>query len=127
MVEWLPLAEYWFNSNYHTSTKLSPFEALYGYLPARLIEFVPGLTRVAAMEDLLEHRQQVVGLLEHNLVAAQVRMKQQVDKNRAEMEFEFGDWVFLRIQPFKQKSMRKKLGKLSPKCYSNINLRGGVI
>uniref|UniRef100_A0A2N9EEA7 Integrase catalytic domain-containing protein n=1 Tax=Fagus sylvatica TaxID=28930 RepID=A0A2N9EEA7_FAGSY len=96
-VEWLPLAEYWFNSNYHTSTKLSPFEALYGYLPARLIEFVPGLTRVAAVEDLLEHRQQVVGLLEHNLVAAQARMKQQVDKHRAEMEFEFGDWVIQRV------------------------------
>jgi hypothetical protein len=75
-VEWLPLAEYWFNTNYHTSTKLSPFEALYGYLPPRLIEFVPGLTRVAAVEDLLEHREQVVGLLEHNLVAAQARMKQ---------------------------------------------------
>jgi hypothetical protein len=55
-VEWLPLAEYWFNSNYHTSTKLSPFEASYGYLPPRLIELVPGLTRVAAVEDLLEHR-----------------------------------------------------------------------
>jgi hypothetical protein len=116
-VEWLPLAEYWFSSNYHTSTKLSPFEALYGYLPPRLIEFVPGLTRVAAVEDLLEHRQQVVGLLEHKLVDAQARMKQQVDKHRAEMEFEFGDWVFLRIQPFKQKSMRKKLGKRSPKFY----------
>jgi hypothetical protein len=116
-VEWLPLAEYWFNSNYHTSTKLSPFEALYGYLPPRLIEFVPRLTRAAAVEDLLEHRQQVVGLLEHNLVVAQARMKQQVDKHRAEMEFKFGDWVFLRLQPFRQKSMRKKLGKLSPKFY----------
>jgi hypothetical protein len=116
-VEWLPLAEYWFNTNYHTSTKLSPFEALYGYLPPRLIEFVPGLTRVAAVEDLLEHRQQVVGLLEHNLVAAQARMKQQADKHRSEREFEVGDWVFLRLQPFRQKSMRKKLGKLSPKFY----------
>uniref|UniRef100_A0A2N9GEU1 Integrase catalytic domain-containing protein n=1 Tax=Fagus sylvatica TaxID=28930 RepID=A0A2N9GEU1_FAGSY len=66
-VEWLPFAEYWFNTNYHTSTKLSPFEALYGYLPLRLIEFVPKLTRVAAVEDFLEHEQQVVGLLEHNL------------------------------------------------------------
>ena len=75
-VEWLPLAEYWFNTNYHTSIKLSPFEALYGYLPLRLIEFVPRLTRVAAVEDLLEHRQQVMRLLKHNLVASQARMKQ---------------------------------------------------
>ena len=82
-MEWLPLAEYWFNNNYHTFTKLSPFEALYGYLPPRLIEFVPRLTRVAAVEDLLKHRQQVVGLLEHNLVAAQARMKQQADKHRS--------------------------------------------
>ena len=48
-VEWLPLVEYWFNTNYHTSTKLSPFEALYGYLPPKLVEFVPGLTRIAAV------------------------------------------------------------------------------
>ena len=116
-LEWLPLAKYWFNTNYHTSTKLSPFEALYGYLPPRLIEFVPGLTSVAAVEDLLEHRQQVVGLLEHNLVAAQARMKQQADKHRSKREFEVGDWVFLRLQPFRQKSMCKKLGKLSPKFY----------
>jgi hypothetical protein len=116
-VEWLTLVEYWFNTNYHTSTKLSPFEALYGYLPPKLIEFVPGLTRVVAVEDLLEHRQQVVGLLEHNLVAAQAQMKQQVDKHRSEREFEVGDWVFLRLQPFRQKSMCKKLGKLSPKYY----------
>ena len=27
------------------------------------------------------------------------------------------DWVFLRLQPFKQKSMHKKLGELGPKFY----------
>ena len=29
----LHLAEFWFNTNYHTSTNLTPFEALYGYSP----------------------------------------------------------------------------------------------
>ena len=62
---------------------------------------MPGLTRVAVMEDLLEHRQDVVGLLGHNLVAAQTQMKQQADKHRSEREFEVGDWVFLRLQPFR--------------------------
>jgi hypothetical protein len=55
-VEWLPLVEYWFNTNYHTSTKLSPFEALYGYSPPKPLEFVPGTTRVAAVEELIQHR-----------------------------------------------------------------------
>ena len=32
-VEWLPLVEYWFNTNFHTAIKLTLFEALYGYSP----------------------------------------------------------------------------------------------
>lgn len=32
-VEWLPLVEFWFNTNFHVATKMTPFEALYGYPP----------------------------------------------------------------------------------------------
>ena len=70
------MTEFWFNTNYHAVTKLSPFEALYGYQPPRLLDFVLVTTRVAAVEEWLEHRQQIQGLLEDNLVAAQAKMKQ---------------------------------------------------
>jgi hypothetical protein len=30
---WLPLAEFWYNTSYHSSIGRSPFEALYGYTP----------------------------------------------------------------------------------------------
>ena len=51
--EWLPLAEFWFNSNFHTNLKLTPFEALYGFPPLTLQSYVLGTTRVAALDALL--------------------------------------------------------------------------
>ena len=50
---------------------------------------------------------------------AQNRMKQQADQHRSESSFEVGDWVFLRLQPYKQMSLKqaKKDNKLSPKYY----------
>jgi hypothetical protein len=50
---------------------------------------------------------------------AQNRMKQQANQHRSERSFEVGDWVFLRLQPYKQMSLKqaKKDNKLSPKYY----------
>ena len=46
-------------------------------------------------------------------------MKQQEDQNRRERSFDVGDWVFLRLQPYKQMFLKqaKKENKLSPKYY----------
>jgi hypothetical protein len=50
---------------------------------------------------------------------AQNRMKQQENQHRSEISFEVRDWVFLRLQPYKQMSLKqaKKDNKLSPKYY----------
>jgi hypothetical protein len=49
----------------------------------------------------------------HNL------MKQQADQHHSEISFEVGDWVFLRLQPYKHMSLKQanKDNKLSPKYY----------
>ena len=71
------------------------------------------------MEDHIKHQQEVLQLLKDNLNLAQNRMKQQADQHRSERSFDVGDWVFLRLQPYKQMSLKqaKKDNKLSPKYY----------
>jgi hypothetical protein len=49
---------------------------------------------------------------------AQNRMKKQVDQGRSERQFAEGDQVFLRLQPYKQTSLKvKHFQKLAPKFY----------
>ena len=49
-VDWVPLAEFWFNTNFHISTKLTPFEALFGYPPPRVLDYIPGTTKVDSVD-----------------------------------------------------------------------------
>ena len=90
MVEWFPLAKFWFNTNFHT-TKLTPFEALYGYSPLRLLDYILGTTLVGAVNEHLKSWQQVLSLLKQNLLLTQERMKSQVDKHRSERSFAVGN------------------------------------
>jgi len=90
-VDWLPMAEFWFNINFHPSIKLTPFGALYGYPSLKVVEYVPGVTRVAAVDSYLQDRQQLFSLLKNNLNMAQERMKWFADKKRVDRSFEVGD------------------------------------
>jgi hypothetical protein len=117
--KWLPLAEWWYNTSFHTTTKMTPFMALYGYHPPSITSSLKEKSKVQAVEDHIENQQKVLQILKDNLTMAQNRMKQQVDQHRSERSFEVGDWVFLRLQPYKQMSLKqaKKDNKLSPKYY----------
>ena len=57
-------------------------------------------------------------VLRDNLTMAQNRMKQQADQHRTEREFEVVDWVFVRLQPYKQFPLKQQgKNKLAPKFY----------
>ena len=115
---WLPLAEFWFNSSFHTSLQLTPFEALYGFPLPKLQGYMPSTTRVDALDSLLRQRQAVLDTLKVHLATAQARMKTQADKHRQERSFAMGDWVFLRLQPYRQQSLASKgRWKLSPRYF----------
>jgi len=117
-VKWLPLAEWWYNTNIHASTKLSPFESVYGYPAPKLIPYTAGTTQIQEVENTLKTRDEIICILRANLQLAQDRMKKFADIKRTERSFDVGDLVYLRLQPYKQQSVvqRRNL-KLSPRFY----------
>nr|GEV47315.1 hypothetical protein [Tanacetum cinerariifolium] len=92
--------------NYHTSLNTTPYEILYGQKPPIQIPYVSGESRVDSIDRTLTAREEVIGLLKFHLKRTQDRMKAQADKNRSEREFLVGDWVYLKLQPHRQVSMR---------------------
>ncbi|KAH9657611.1 hypothetical protein KPL70_023155 [Citrus sinensis] len=117
-VKWLPLAEWWYNTSSHLSTRMTPFEAVYGRPPPSYIAYIPGTSTVATVDLSLKDRDAMIRLLKANLVDAQARMKLYADKKKSERKFEVGDMVFLRLQPYKQVSLSIHSNrKLSPRFY----------
>ncbi|WVZ87398.1 hypothetical protein U9M48_034038 [Paspalum notatum var. saurae] len=103
--DWLSLAEFWYNTSYHSSLNKTPFEVLYGTQPHHL-----GIDRVesCAVDDLqewLKNRKLMTQSLQLHLHRAQQRQKLQADKNRTERTFSVGDSVYVKLQPYIQQSV----------------------
>ena len=62
---------------YHTSAKMTPFQALHGYEPPNWKELVIKETNVPEVRNQIEKSQKKIELLKDNLVMAQNRMRKQ--------------------------------------------------
>ncbi|MCH79981.1 hypothetical protein A2U01_0000743, partial [Trifolium medium] len=114
----LGCAEYWYNTNYHASLKRTPFEALYGRPPPVLIKGDVTHSAVEEVNRLMAERNDVLREMQEQLVRAQDVMRAQANKHRRDVEYEVGDMVYLKIKPYKMKSLAKRINqKLSPRYY----------
>jgi hypothetical protein len=115
---WLSLAEWWYNSTYHTATKFTPFHALYGF-PAPMISeiSISGPVELDAKAFLVK-KEQMLQQLKANLLHAQQRMKKYADAKRTERQFNVGDMVYIKLQPYRMAAFGVKHGlKLATKYY----------
>ncbi|KAF3627278.1 hypothetical protein FXO38_28845 [Capsicum annuum] len=128
-VDYLPLIEFAYNNSYYASIKMAPFEALYGRRCRSPIGWYEvGETRLFG-PDLIHQAMEDVKLIRERLKTAQSHQKSYADVRRRELEFEVGDWVFLKVSPMKGVMRLGKKGKLSPRYigpYRIVKKIGGV-
>ncbi|KAJ4750063.1 polyprotein [Rhynchospora pubera] len=121
--KWLSLAEWWYNTTYHSAIKCIPFQALYGYSPPQLPMGTPPKSQVEAVNEVLKERHQTLLELRQNLQKAQARMKKQADTRRSERQLHVGSWVYLKLHPQRQLSTpHMNNRKLSMKYYGPFEI-----
>ena len=81
-VKWIPMAEWWYNTLYHTITHTSLYEAVYSQTPPIHKPYFLGNSKVKAVNKSLQAREAAINLLKFHLQRAQHCMKQQANKKK---------------------------------------------
>jgi hypothetical protein len=59
-LQWLPWAEYCYNTSYQLALQTTPFQVVYGRQPPMLIKYEVGSSRVAAVDAQPKERDEVL-------------------------------------------------------------------
>jgi len=95
---------------------MSHFEVVYGKPPPTVVQYLQGST-VVAVYDLLSSRESIHASLQRRLRKVQEAMKVAADKHRRDLAFQVGDWVYVRLRPFRQTSVAPSYSKLAKRFY----------
>lgn len=122
--KWLTLAEWWYNTTYHSAIKCTPFEVIYGQSPPTHLPYLPGESSSAVVDRNMQKREGIINMLKFHLLRAQNRMKQSADSSRSHRELKVGDHVSLKLQPYRQNTMKNRNipHKLSPRFYGPFHV-----
>jgi len=105
---WLPLAEWWYNTNYHSATKITPYEIVYVFPPPIHIPYFPRDSTVASVDEYLSTKEKVINRVRGHLQIAQNMMIISANKKQSERSFEVKEYVYLKLQPYRQQSISHK-------------------
>jgi hypothetical protein len=111
----LSLAKFSYNNSYHTSLKMAPFEALYGRRCRTPLSWSQTSERKVFGLDLVIEAEDKVKIIQNNLKAAQSRQKSYADIRRRPLQFQIGDFVYIRVSPTRGIQRFGVKGKLAPR------------
>jgi hypothetical protein len=93
---------------------MAPFEALYGRRCRTPLNWSQ-LEREIFGPDLVSEAERIVKMIRKNLEAAYARQKSYHDKRRKPLQFEVGDFVYLKVSPTKGVQRFRIKCKLAPR------------
>ncbi|XP_059070598.1 uncharacterized protein LOC131860232 [Cryptomeria japonica] len=106
---------------------MSPFNALYGYEATTFRDLITRGSKVPGAKDFIQQSIDIMNTLKDNLHHAQNQQKIYVDRMRVERSFEISDLVFLRLQPYKQSSLKvSSAEKLKTRFYGPYKVVGRI-
>ncbi|GJZ09030.1 putative reverse transcriptase domain-containing protein [Tanacetum coccineum] len=111
----LLLVEFSYNNSYHSSVRCASFEALYSRkcrLPIIWVEV--GEDQLIGPELVQETTDKILQIKDR-LKVARDHQKSYADKRRKRLEFSVGDYVLLKVSPWKGVICFGKKGKLAPR------------
>jgi hypothetical protein len=113
--KWLPLADFSYNNSYQESIKTAPFKALYGHKCRTPLNWVEARERRYYGIDFVKQVEEQVRTIKIHMAAAQSRQKSYADRRRKPIEFEVGDFVYLKVSPMKSVKRFGVKRKLAPR------------
>ena len=111
----LAIRRFSYNNSYQASIKMSPFEALYGRRCRTPINWSESGEKPFFGPDLVKDAEDQVRITRENLHIAQSRQKIYADRRRRELHLKIGDYVYLKVSPFKGTRRFQVRGKLAPR------------
>jgi hypothetical protein len=125
-VKHIPLVEFAYNNSYQASIGMAPFEALYGR-PCRtpLCWSETGDSALHTTDVVRETTEKVAMIIER-LKTAQSRQVSYADPKRRDVEFQVGDFVFLKVSPIRGVRRFGKKGKLAPRYVGPFSVESRV-
>nr|GEV65222.1 hypothetical protein [Tanacetum cinerariifolium] len=111
----LPLVEFAYNNSYHTSIKMPPYEMLYGRKCRTPVCWDEVGSRELASTDVVLATTEKIEIIRERLKEVQDRWKSYANRRRIPIKFNVGDFIMLKVSPWKGVMRFKNKGKLSPR------------
>ncbi|GKB32812.1 putative reverse transcriptase domain-containing protein, partial [Tanacetum coccineum] len=131
----LLLVEFSYNNSYHSSVRCAPFEALYGRKCRSPILWAEVREGHLIGPELVQQTTEKIMQVKDRLKTRHDHQKSYADKRKRPLEFSVGDYVLLKVSPWKGVVRFRKKGKLAPrfvgpleiiekKCLADPTLKG---